>query len=161
MKPILSCDVKDGVINLRGPDCHQLQEIDEAEERFQDQGCLVYVFFDSSNDILNQNDNFMDNVEIDCKYYDEGKLIDWFSSSNHPIALSANIQSLSSKIINFQNMLFDLENEKVIFDIIAYKLAFLRGSCFQIQVVFSGLLLLGFTFEKVLSLKLLMSFSFQ
>ncbi len=55
------------------------------------------IYFDLNMDINNDQD-LLDHDSIDCKFYDEQSMISSFSSSKNPIAISINIQSLSSKL---------------------------------------------------------------
>ena len=74
------------------------------------------VYFDLNQDIINNNES--DSIEhdsIDCKYYDEQSMISSFSSSKNPIAISINIQSLSSKFENFSDMISNFEQNNLFF----------------------------------------------
>ena len=55
------------------------------------------TFQSFQNDFLCAETNLFDNLNIECKYYDESSLVANFSGLNNPLILSANIQSLSSK----------------------------------------------------------------
>ena len=74
--------------------------------------------FDLNKDI-NNNPNFLDHDSIECKYNDEQSMISNFSSSKNPIAISINIQSLSSKFEKFSDMIANFELNNLFFDVIA------------------------------------------
>ena len=74
--------------------------------------------FDLNKDI-NNNPNFLDHDSIECKYDDEQSMISNFSSSKNPIAISINIQSLSSKFEKFSDMIANFELNNLFFDVIA------------------------------------------
>ena len=76
--------------------------------------------FDLNKDI-NNNPNFLDHDSIECKYNDEQSMISNFSSSKNPIAISINIQSLSSKFEKFSDMIANFELNNLFFDVIAIK----------------------------------------
>ena len=50
-------------------------------------------FLSSQNDFLRTEINLFDNLNIECKYYDESSLVASFSGINNPLILNANIQS--------------------------------------------------------------------
>jgi len=78
------------------------------------------VYFDLNQDIINNNES--DSIEhdsIDCKYYDEQPMISSFSSSKNPVAVSINIQSLSSKFEKFSDMISNFEQNNLFFNVIA------------------------------------------
>ena len=75
--------------------------------------------FLSSLDDSFEDINLWSDINIDCKYYDDSSLIERFSGLNNPLVLNANIQSLSSKHDKLSEMIKILENENVIFDVIA------------------------------------------
>ena len=74
--------------------------------------------FDLKKDI-NNNPNFLDHDSIECKYNDEQSMISNFSSSKNPIAISINIESLSSKFEKFSDMIANFELNNLFFDVIA------------------------------------------
>ena len=74
--------------------------------------------FDLNKDI-NNNPNFLDHDSIECKYNDEQSMISNFSSSKNPIAISINIQSLSSKFEKFSDIIANFELNNLFFDVIA------------------------------------------
>ena len=76
--------------------------------------------FDLNKDI-NNNPNFLDHDSIECKYNDEQSMISNFSSSKNPIAISINIQSLSSKFEKFSDIIANFELNNLFFDVIAIK----------------------------------------
>ena len=76
-------------------------------------------FLSSQNDFLRTEINLFDNLNIECKYYDESSLVASFSGINNPLILNANIQSLSSKFNRLSEMISILGNEDTLFDIIA------------------------------------------
>ena len=77
------------------------------------------TFQSFQNDFLCAETNLFDNLNIECKYYDESSLVANFSGLNNPLILSANIQSLSSKFNRLSEMISILGNENIFFDIIA------------------------------------------
>ena len=82
--------------------------------------CRLDVYFDLNQDIINNNESdSIDHDSIDCKYYDEQSMISSFSSFKNPIAISINIQSLSSKFENFSDMISNFEQNNLFFDVIA------------------------------------------
>jgi len=77
------------------------------------------TFLSSQNDFLRAEINLFDNLNIECKYYDESSLVASFSGINNPLILNANIQSLSSKFNRLSEMISILGNEDTFFDVIA------------------------------------------
>ena len=77
------------------------------------------TFLSSQNDFLCAETNLFDNLNIECKYYDESSLVASFSGINNPLILNANIQSLSSKFNRLSEMISILGNKNTFFDIIA------------------------------------------
>ena len=78
------------------------------------------VYFDLNKDNINNIETeSLDHYSIDCKYYDEQSMITSFSSSKNPIAISINIQSLSSKFEKFSDMIANFELNKLFIDVIA------------------------------------------
>ena len=76
------------------------------------------VFFDNNND-LSTGENILEKNDINCKYYDEQSLINSFSTCKLPLAISINIQSLSSKFDKLQELISTFESNKVYFDVLA------------------------------------------
>ena len=68
---------------------------------------------------INNDQDLLDHDSIDCKFYDEQSMISSFSSSKNPIAISINIQSLSSKFEKFSDMISNFELNNLFFDVIA------------------------------------------
>ena len=66
------------------------------------------VFFDNNND-LSTGENILEKNDINCKYYDEQSLLNSFSTRKLPLAISINIQSLSSKFDNLQELISTFE----------------------------------------------------
>ena len=68
--------------------------------------------FDPFNDIPFVE--FMQDIDLDCSYYDEQSFADSFSSTKNILILSLNIQSLQSKFLSFTNLIdnFALTNSK-------------------------------------------------
>ena len=78
------------------------------------------VYFDLNKDNINNIvSDSLDHDSIACKYYDEQSMITSFSSSKNPIAISINIQSLSSKFEKFSGMIANFEQNKLFIDVIA------------------------------------------
>ena len=76
------------------------------------------VFFDNNND-LSTGENILEKNDINCKYYDEQSLLNSFSTRKLPLAISINIQRLSSKFDKLQELISTFESNKVYFDVLA------------------------------------------
>ena len=76
-------------------------------------------YFNIQNDSFNADIDPFLNFKIMCKYYNESSLMSEFTGCNDFLILNANIQSLPSKFSELKDMLLQLQENNIMFDIIA------------------------------------------
>ena len=58
--------------------------------------------------------DILNDIELDCRYYDEKPFINSFSNNNNICILSLNIQSLQSKFTPFTNLIDNLADKNAL-----------------------------------------------
>ena len=145
-----------------------VNNLDSMNENISfDLSTCLDVFFDNNND-LSTGENILEKNDINCKYYDEQSLINSLSTCKLPLAISINIQRLSSKFDKLQELISTFESNKVYFDVLAIQETWgikdLKSLSLQSyhDLVFKSRSLsrgggIGFYINKNLKLKLLMN----